>query len=567
MKYFRSALVVVLMLCITVTQAQYQKSIEKADEKYEYGDYSSARKIIAKLKKKATKSLSYNNPYNAIALIKEAKINVGLGELVSVMKPLEEGIAMSEQVNGAESAEHGFVLMEASEVLISFGNFRLAGEYIEQASTAFESSGSLIEDIKAVLDVQRAQVLSGKGFYSAAVKLVDSQADYYLQRALSSSGDKDEQVERKEEYAKMMIVRANSFRNMGDYQSADLAFITNLDWVGDNLKKTHLLWARNAFLNAKLLEENGLAIEAQAKLYEEAYVQAQRKYNISHNTVMTMQSSVMRAYYLNGQNARLKITNADFKKSLKEFDKTSIFNLAEDKMDLTFDLADQDIKKMENKINEMLASPTIPEFHAERIELLELAKKVALFAGRHKNTEGYDTEVLKIKEELLGTDAPEYHLTKVKLANYYVDFTDKFKEAQDIYTKSFHETVEPEITKGHVDYLDIMNHLAKFYEETDNYERASEILDDALLASRVKYDDKDIEYGKELEKIAGLQIRIGEYEKATKNLEEAISIMDEIKSDVSKTYMSSAFVTKAKLLSIFGEYDEAEEHIYDSEDL
>jgi len=567
MKYFHSALLVVLMLFATVTNAQYQESIDKADEKYEVGDYSSARKIIAKLKKKATKSLSYNNPYNAISLIKEAKINVGLGELVNVMKPLEEGIAMSEQVNGAESAEHGFVLMEASDVLISFGNFRLAGEYIEQASSAFETSGSLIEDIKAVLDVQRAQVLSGKGFYSAAVKLVDSQTEYYMQRAASTSGDKDEQEDRKEEFAKMMIVKANSLRNMGDYQSADSAFISNLGWVGKNLKKTHLLWSRNAFLNAQLLEENGLAVEAQSKLYQEAYGQATRKYNLSHNTVMTMQASLMRTLYLNGQNAKLKIVQGEFKKSLREFDKTSIFNLAEDKMDLTFDLADQDIKKMENQVNEMLASPAIPEFHAERIALLELAKKVALYAGRHRNTEGYDLEILKNKEFLLGTDAPEYHLTKVKLANYYVDFTDKFTEAKEIYDVSFHQTVEPEITRGHVDYLDIMNHLAKFYEETDNYEKASEILDQALLASRVKYDNKDIEYGKELEKIAGLQINIGEYDKATENLEGAIEILEETKSDVSKTYLSSAFVTKAKLLSIKGEYDDAEDHIYDSEDL
>ena len=567
MKNFQSAIVVILMLSFSITNAQYQKSIDKADDKYESGDYSSARKEIAKLKKKATKSLSYNNPYNAIALVKEAKINVGLGELVSVMKPLEEAIVMSEQVNGTESAEHGFILMEASEVLIAYGNFLLAGQYIDKATQAFEASGSLIEDIKANLDVQRAQVLSGKGFYSDAVKLVDKQTDYYLGRALSTAGDKDQQEERKEEFAKMMIVKANSLRHMGDYQSADSAFITNLKWVDDNLKKSHLLWSQNAFLNAKLLEENGLAVEAQAKLYEDAYVWAVRKYDLSHNTVMTMQANLMRAYYRNGQNARLKITQADFKKSLKEFDKTSIFNLAEDKMDLTFDLADQDIKKMENKINAMLSSPAIPEFHSERVELLELAKRVALYAGNHKNTESYDNQILKIKENLLGTDAPEYHLTKVKLANYYVDFTDKFAEANSIYQESFHGIVEPEITKGHIDYLDIMNHLAKFYEETDNYTKASSILDEALLAARVKYDNQDIEYGKELEKIAGLQINIGEYDKATKNLESAIKIMEDTKTAEATAYLASAFITKAKLLSIKGEYDEAEDHIYDSEDL
>ncbi|GAB4238083.1 MAG: hypothetical protein Tsb0034_13480 [Ekhidna sp.] len=565
MKYIQYILVCIALLCCQNTTAQYQKYIDKVEEEYQSGDYSSARKQIEKMQKKINKKLGFKNPYNAIAFIKEAKINVGLGELVSVMEPLQAGIDMSKEVNGVNSAEHGFIMLEAADVLISYGHFKLAEEYVKQAAAAFEASGSLIEDISAKLDVQRAQILSGKGFYTEAIKLVNKQQDYYLKRAMSEAGSKDDILQRKEEFAEMMIVKANSFRKMGNYSSADSAFISNLQWVDDNMKKSHLLWAKNAFLNAKLLEENGLAVDAQAKLYEDAYVWAVRKYELSHNTVMTMQANLMRAYYLNGQRARLKITQTDFKKSLKAFDKTSIFNLAEDKMDMTFDLADQDIKKLENKINGMLASPSIPKYHSERVELLEMAKRVALYAGNHKNTEAYDNQILEIKEELLGSDAPEYHLTRVKLANYYVDYTDKFAEAKKIYDESFHGIVEKEMTKGHYDYLDIMNHLAKFYEESDNYTQASDILDEALLAARVKYDNRDIEYGHELEKIASLQINIGEYDKATENLDNAIDILAEDKTGLGLAYLADALVTKAKLLSIKGEYDEAEDAIYDSD--
>lgn len=567
MKYLQPALVCMMILFSITATAQYQKSLDKADANYEVGEYSKARKDIAKMKKKSSKKLGFANPYNAIGLIKEAKINVGLGELVSVLEPLEAGVKMSEDVNGAESAEHGFILMEAASVLIDYGNFRLAGEFIDNATAAFESSGSLIEDIQANLDVKRAQVLIGKGFYRDAVQLVNKQTDYYLQRALSDTGNKKEKQERKEEFAKMMIVKANSFRHMGNYNSADSAFIFNLQWVDDNMKKSHLLWSQNAFLNAKLLEENGLSIDAQSKLYEDAYVWAIRKYELSHNTVMTMQANLMRAYFINGQNGRLKITLGDFKKSLREFDRTSIFNLSEDKMDMSFDLANGNVKKLEDKINRMLASPAIPEFHQERIDLLELAKKVALLSGAHKNTESYDNEILKQKDVLLGKDAPSYHLTKVKLANYYVDFTDRFADAKSTYDKSWHGIVEPEITKGHVDYLDIMNHLARYYQETDNYVKASEILDEALLAARVKYDNEDIEYGKELEKIADLQINIGLYEKATENLDNAIRIIDDSKIDGSKASLAATYITKAKLSAIKGEYDEAEDLIYDSDNL
>jgi len=186
MKYIQYTLVCIVMLYSTLTSAQYQKSIDKAEELYQVGSYASARKEIAKMKKKANKSLGVNNPYNAIALVKEAKINVGLGELVRVMEPLEQALAMSVQVNGEQTAEHGFILMEGAEVLVTYGHFKLAGEYIENASKAFEASNSLIDNIKSKLDVLRAQVLSGKGFYRQAVKVVNSQQDYYLQRALST---------------------------------------------------------------------------------------------------------------------------------------------------------------------------------------------------------------------------------------------------------------------------------------------------------------------------------------------------------------------------------------------
>ena len=243
MKYIQYTLVCIALISFSTSNGQYQKYIDKADDAYKEGDYSGARKQIAKMQKKVTKKLGTKNPYSAIALIKEAKIDVGLGELVHVMEPLLAGIEMSKDVNGLSSAEHGFIMMESAEVLISYGNFKLASEYLDAATTAFESSGSLIEDIKAQLEVKKAQILAGKGFYSEAIRVVNSQEDYFHLRAKSTEGDKDHIERRKEEFAQMMIAKANSLRKMGNYQSADSAFIANLQWVDDNLKKSHLLWA------------------------------------------------------------------------------------------------------------------------------------------------------------------------------------------------------------------------------------------------------------------------------------------------------------------------------------
>ena len=47
------------------------------------------------------------------------------------------------------------------------------------------------------------------------------------------------------------------------------------------------------------------------------------------------------------------------------------------------------------------------------------------------------------------------------------------------------------------------------------------MLDEALKVTRAVYDNTDVNYAIELEKIARLQIKIGEYDKADKNIKVA----------------------------------------------
>jgi len=280
-----------------------------------------------------------------------------------------------------------------------------------------------------------------------------------------------------------------------------------------------------------------------------------------------MQEKLMSALYRNDNKGKFNLVEGMHKSAIREFHKSSTHHLARERMALDFDLADQDIKKLEEGINSLLANPSVPKYHISRIRLLERAREAGLLSGKHKNTEGYELQILKIQEELLGIDAPEYNLTKIRLANYYVDYSDKFQEAEAIYKESFHGIVEKEITRKHEDYLPVLNHLATFYEETDDYKTASRILDDALLAAREKYDNLDIAYAAELEKIGNLQMNIGEYDKSTENINEAIKILEEIKTELSKSYLAGVLITEAKLLAIKGEYDDADRNLYKSEKL
>jgi CHAT domain-containing protein len=539
----------------------WDKYFSKADEAYEQGDYQKALKYIDKLKKKAGKKIGTNNGIMANAYIKEAKIDVGLGTLVEAGQALEQSLSLNENINKDNPLEYGFIFKEAAQVMLMLGNYRQAQQYMDLAWSKFQENPAAVEQLGAEFDVMKAKILIGKGYYREALELVDGLLDASQSKSLAS-----EQAKR--DFANLLILKANSLRKIGDYLSSDSAFIYNSKWIENNLKKTDILFAENALLNTLLLKENGLSLDAQADLFEDAYLQAIRKNATSHMVTMDINNHLLQAYYANSNKARLKILKNEYKKTLnKSFPNNSIYTIEQDINDIYFEFADQDFKKLESRINRMLSNKLIPENHQLRIDLLEFVTTIGLLNSRHKNTERYQQLILGIKENLMGPETPEYHLNKIKLANYYIEYSDRFDEVAEIYATSFENIVRPQISEGHPMYLDILNHKASYFEETDQYDQAREALDKALALARKKYDNRDIDYGKELERIASLQINIGDYGKAEKNIAEALSIFDEIGTDVSDAYTAITLITEARLLAIKGEFDEAEERIFDSDKL
>ena len=56
MKYLQSTVIIAFLFATIAANAQYQKTIDKAEEQYEVGNYSAAGKLIAKTQKKVTKN-------------------------------------------------------------------------------------------------------------------------------------------------------------------------------------------------------------------------------------------------------------------------------------------------------------------------------------------------------------------------------------------------------------------------------------------------------------------------------------------------------------------------------
>jgi len=118
MKLNHLLIVLALVGYATTASGQYNDYIIDIEEEYLEGDYEKAMKSIEKMQKKVNKKLGNRNPYMAISLMKQAKINLALGLLKDVEKPLDEALQMSSEVNDTISAEHAFMLKEAGYIML-----------------------------------------------------------------------------------------------------------------------------------------------------------------------------------------------------------------------------------------------------------------------------------------------------------------------------------------------------------------------------------------------------------------------------------------------------------------
>ena len=563
-KFILSIVILFFGLCSPQLIAQdWQKSIDKIDIMIETGDYRKAEGAILKLIEKTTDKHGENNKHTAIGHLRNARNNIGLGLLQRVVDEVRQAIEMTKTSEGITDEEALEAYKDAADVMILYGNYLIAENYLNEA-TALSPKGD--EDKTAELDVLRARILTGKGYYAKAIKLIDSKMPYYSKRLLTATNKKDSK-RKKQGYGYMLLMKANSLRLMGNYNSSDSAFVYTTNWVSDNLSKADLLYSWSQYLNAKLLEENGLNEDALVKFYQKAYANSLRKYSEAHYINIMIQESIITAYYRNDNKQRLKAASELFNATIrKNFDRASVNKIIKETLKFDLKIDDNRTKSLEGDVNNLLQrTEELPRSHQRRINLLWFAVRVATLNDEPKNIASYLNRILEQQAELYGEDAPVYHLTKTHLANFYVDYSEKFDEASQIYTNSYHKVVEREFSNGHKDYVEILNHLARFYEETDNYRKAGTTLEQALEASRRKYDDRDLDYAIELEKIAALQIKIGQYDKAEDNIAKTLDILEEKKTPLANAYIANTLITQAKLLAIKGEYDQAEFNIFKSD--
>jgi hypothetical protein len=583
------AAVAITYVTVLINSAAYaqkwDKYLDKSEAQYEKGDYGSAKKTLDKFKKKVTKKLGVNNQYMPDYFLRTAKYNLALGYLSEFENYIDESLKASAAINGDESVAAGLNQVGISKVMAHYGNYVLARKYLDEALAILKNTDAYDDNMHAKTDLILAQILTGQGYYIESLKFIETNLEHFRTRAVTKESYVDEQgklktrrlteeevKERLEDYATLLTLKSNTLRQKGNFKSADSAFVRSEVWIASNLTNRSLYYVNNQFLHGKLLVENGLDVENMPRetRFDKSLINLKKDHEESHYLAFELYETLLKQYLYTNERSKYKNVKLEYEKAIKKnFKKTSLHYINLETIEFDAKLTKDKTTNIGTQASTILATTrALPANHEKRISLLEFLYKLDIQKQQFANAEKTLLEIIEIKKNLYGEDAPVYHLTKLQLADYYLDYTDKIKEAEEICQKSFFDTVEKEIDPWHKDYVNILNHLSAYYESTDKYKLASEMLDKALNASREKYDNQDPDYGVELNEIAKLQIKLGNYDKAQTYINDAVLILEkESKNEFRVVDYVGALETQAKLYAIQGLFDDAESNISSSRKL
>lgn len=589
MKALKSLLALVLLI-FSISQPSLSQKIKhqtKSDRYYRSGNYAKALKSLSKYKSSLSKLGTPNN-YLAGYYIRQARITLAQGMLTGFETTINNAITASAGAFGENSAKHGLTLIDIGEIYNEYGNFRLSREYLDRGKAIIESAGELNELLKARVGLLEAQAMIGQGFYNEAIGLLKSHEKFLGARAVEKETyvdgnsiktrrlPEEEVLYRFNDYARLLTLLGYAYGKKGrisliggSEETADVTFKGRLEgWLeekGRYLGETSLADIEYRYLYARLYQENKGKLPETNYRYSRILLDLKKTvtptsylaHDIYQGYLEELLNEENRSRYLNTKQEYQKIIN-------KSFPKQSLHKINLQAVEFNSKLSREKTKDLENQALGILNSKSLPRNYKTTARILQFLVDIATAEKRYNNAENYLNQLVEVKKELCGENSPEYHLAKLHLANFYLDYTNKIEEAGKIYLDSYLTVVEKQIDVQHTDILEILNHLASWYELTDKYTLASKTLKNASDVAATKYTPDDILFGVELNNIARLHIKLGEYDLAEINIRKAIEVI-ELKQnrDYSEHHpaLVSALETQAKLYGIKGLFDEAQSNL------
>lgn len=589
-RFYTLAVLLGILIINTVhsQNKKLEKTLKKAVGYYNAGSFSKALKTLNKFKSGALKISAQNN-YLIAYYIHEARVNSAIGILDGFENSLSNALTTSLAVYGENSINYIGTMLDIGNIYNEYGNYRIAREYIEKAEAILIKTNQMHETHAGQIALLKAESLIGQGFANDALELLNGVDQYFASRAV----DKETRVEnnqivtkrleqaeiyaRHNDYARLKTLVGMAYEKKGriaipganaENPDVDVAFQNLANWLKGKkryLGETSLSDVKYLYLWGRALVENGSKELPPFLEFDKTLNVLKGRTAPTNSLAHDIYLSYVEYLLKKGNRARYLNTKLEYEKMIaKYYPKASLHrvNLKAVEFDLKFSM--DKTRNLENDAVAEINSTSLPKNHRTTIRILEFLYHVAVSEQRYSNAETFLNQLAGIKKELCGENSPEFHLAKIEMANFYLDYTNKLSEAGTIYEESYYKIVAGQIGEQHKDRINILNHIAQWYEMTDQYALASKTLKEAKDAAHYKFASNDILFGMELDNIAKLQLKLGEYDQAEVNIQKALEVI-ELKHNRDYAEWGPAFIsalqTQARLYGIKGLFDEAQNNL------
>ncbi|MGB0522868.1 MAG: CHAT domain-containing tetratricopeptide repeat protein [Flammeovirgaceae bacterium] len=409
---------------------------------------------------------------------------------------------------------------------------------------------------------------------------------------------------RKREYVQALTLEGQIARERGEYALADSLFAVADDWIGQRFRKTKtdLATVRNVNEWILLKIERGDDIKTIRKEIEENLFRAERSVDFVHKDYINTHELILDFYTITNYRGRGKKQDWELDINIRKYytkkrlpyairqrmrAKRLYYNQAgrlltrerqlssaeelllilkngkeqqqQDSVTLP-PINDESLGKRQRKIVEGEEDVVrVPKNHIQRVKVLEQLYAIAMANNELDSAQSFLNELVSTNALIFGDESIPYHISKIEEADFYLNYTNEFEKAGEIFAESFDEVIAKRLNHHSAKYIEALDEYSEYLKVTGKFEEARDLTEYGLKLTEENVGKYHPFYAVELEKLIELELELGEYQVANANIDSMLKIYEAFynkHSPLSSEY-SRGLETAARYYAISGLFNEA----------
>ena len=458
MKTSKTFAVILLAIIVVVYPSFSQdkkvdKSLKKVDKYYAEGNFPKASSALVKVKKSIVAKSGLKSPYLPGIYIREAKLQLASGLLKDFDKTLNDALLSSTNIYGDNSTNYASTLIDVAAIYNDYGNYRISREYVDRARDVLTKTNQINDQLKARIGLVEGEAMTGQGFSNEAIALLRSFEKYFAGRAVEKETIVDgaslktvrvpfeELAPRFSDYARLLTLISNAYGKKGNLLSSDSAFMATQNWIRKNQRfmgETTLTLVQNNFLHAQMLVENGNENLPKDLQYDDILSDFKKRASPTHTLGHDIYLAYLHQLLVEGNKNKYLNVKQEYERLLdKYFQRSSLIHINLRAVEFDSKLERDKTKDLEKNALSVVQAELVPKNYRTTERIYNFLFDVSQKQKKYEAAEKYLTQVTEIRKALYGETSPEYHLARIRLAAYYLDYTNKIEEAGKIFDESY----------------------------------------------------------------------------------------------------------------------------------